>query len=44
MEENPQIAADWDEKVGDRMVRLCIIGRNLDKKAIAAELDELLEK
>ena len=44
LEENPLIAADWDEKVGDRMVRLCIIGRNLDKKAIAAELDELLEK
>lgn len=44
LEENPQIAADWDETVGDRMVRLCIIGRNLDKKAIAAELDELLEK
>ena len=44
LEDNPQIAADWDEKVGDRMVRLCIIGRNLDKKAIAAELDELLEK
>lgn len=44
LEENPQIAADWDEKVGDRMVRLCIIGRNLDKKAIAAELDGLLEK
>ena len=44
LEENPQIAADWDEKVGDRMVRLCIIGRNLDRKAIAAELDELLEK
>ena len=44
LEENPQIAAVWDEKVGDRMVRLCIIGRNLDKKAIAAELDELLEK
>ena len=44
LEENPQIAADWDVKVGDRMVRLCIIGRNLDKKAIAAELDELLEK
>ena len=44
LEENPQIAPDWDEKVGDRMVRLCIIGRNLDKTAIAAELDELLEK
>lgn len=42
MEENPQIAADWDDKVGDRMIRLCIIGRNLDKKEIAAMLDKLL--
>ena len=44
LEENPQIAKDWDDKVGDRMVRLCIIGRNLDKKAIADELDTLLAK
>ena len=44
LEENPQIAKDWDEKDGDRMVRLCIIGRNLDKKAIADELDTLLAK
>ena len=44
LEENPQIAKDWDEKVGDRMVRICIIGRNLDKKAIADELDNLLAK
>ena len=44
LEENPQIAKDWDEKVVDRMVRLCIIGRNLDKKAIADELDTLLAK
>ena len=44
LEENPQIAKDWDEKVGDRMVRLCIIGRNLDKKAIADEPDTLLAK
>ena len=42
LEENPQIAKDWDEKVGDRMVRLCIIGRNLDKNEIAAMLDKLL--
>lgn len=42
MEENPQFAADWDDKVGDRMIRLCIIGRNLDKKEIAAMLDKLL--
>lgn len=41
---NPQIRADWDDSVGDRMVRLCIIGKNLDRKAIAADLDKLLCK
>ncbi|HAC31397.1 MAG TPA: hypothetical protein DCF70_02080, partial [Treponema sp.] len=28
----------------DRMIKLCIIGQNLDKKAISAELDACLEK
>ena len=44
LKENPQLRADWDEKVGDRMIRLCIIGRNLDKKEIAKTFDELLDK
>ncbi len=39
---NPEIKKEWDEKVGDRMVKLCIIGQNLDKKAISAELDACL--
>lgn len=39
---NPQIKKEWDEKVGDRMVKLCIIGQNLDKKQISAELDACL--
>ena len=42
--ENPQIREDWDEQVGDRMIRLCIIGKNLNRKEIAAKLDELLCK
>ena len=42
--QNPQIREDWDDQVGDRMIRLCIIGRNLDRKAITAQLDELLCK
>ena len=42
LKENPQIKDEWDEKVGDRMIKLCIIGRNLDKKAIAADLDKCL--
>lgn len=40
--ENPDLQADWDDEVGDRMIRLCIIGRKLDKKAVSAELDTLL--
>lgn len=40
--ENPSIREDWDDEFGDRMVRLCIIGKNLNRKAIAAELDKLL--
>ncbi len=42
--ENPDIAKDWDEKNGDRMIKLCIIGQKLDKKQIAAELDACLAK
>ncbi len=41
--QNPEIAKEWDEKVGDRMVKLCIIGQNLDKKAISEALDKCLE-
>ena len=39
---NPEIKKEWDETVGDRMVKLCVIGQNLDKKAISAELDACL--
>lgn len=39
---NPQIKAEWDEKVGDRIIKLCIIGQNLDKAKICADLDACL--
>jgi len=42
--ENPAIKEEWDEKVGDRMIKLCIIGQNLDKAAISAALDKCLER
>ncbi len=42
LEANPEIKKEWDETVGDRMIKLCIIGQNLDKKAISAELDKCL--
>ena len=41
---NPKIKEEWDEKVGDRMIKLCVIGQKLDKKAISAALDECLAK
>ena len=39
----PQLAADWDERYGDRMQKLVFIGQNLDKKAIKEALDACLE-
>lgn len=38
-----KIRAEWDEKVGDRMIKLCIIGQKLDKDAVCRELDALLD-
>ena len=40
--ENPRIKDEWDEKVGDRMIKLCVIGQNMDKKAITEALDGCL--
>ena len=37
--QNPEIMKDWDDEVGDRMVKLVFIGRNMDKEAIFEELD-----
>jgi len=41
--EEPKVRAEWDEKVGDRMIKLCIIGQKLDRQKISAELDALLD-
>lgn len=32
---------DWDEKYGDRMIKLVFIGQHLDKKKIKSELDKI---
>ena len=44
LEENPKIKDEWGKDVGDRMIKLCIIGQNLDKEKICAELDKCLAK
>ena len=43
LEQEPKLQEEWDETVGDRMIKLCIIGQKLDKKQICADLDALLD-
>ncbi len=44
MEQDPGLRRDWDEKYGDRMIKLVFIGQHLDKTAITEALDACLEK
>ena len=43
MQREPGVVRDWDEEVGDRMIKIVFIGQKLDKKQIAADLDACLE-
>ena len=36
--EDPELMKDWDDKYGDRMIKLVFIGQNLDKEAITEAL------
>ena len=40
--ENPEIMDDWDDEVGDRMTKLCIIGRHMNRAAVEAGFDSCL--
>ena len=40
----PEVAAEWDEKFGDKMIKLVFIGKGMDRAAIEKELDSLLKK
>ncbi len=44
MEQDPGLRRDWDDKYGDRMIKLVFIGQHLDKMAITEALDACLEK
>ena len=42
MQEDPTLIDDWDEKVGDRMIKLVFIGHDMDKEGIIDSLDKCL--
>ena len=37
--QEPDILKDWDDEVGDRMVKLVFIGKDMDKQAIINEME-----
>lgn len=39
---DPNLRRDWDDTYGDRMIKIVIIGQNLDRKAIETTLDACL--
>ena len=42
--QNPGILNDWDEKYGDRLMKLVFIGRDLNKNEIINTLDKCLDE
>ncbi|MBR2213253.1 MAG: GTP-binding protein [Eubacterium sp.] len=42
MAEDPTLVHDWDEEIGDRMVKLVFIGKDMDKDDIIKRLDDCL--
>ena len=41
--ENPQLQKVWDEKYGDRIIRLVFIGQHMDKKKIIQVMNDCLD-
>lgn len=40
--EDPNLAADWDDEYGDRMVKIVFIGQKMDKDGICRLMDDCL--
>ena len=38
LEENPHLAKNWDETVGDRIIKVVFIGQNMNEKEIVEKL------
>ena len=43
IKENPEVLKNWDDEVGDRIIKLVFIGQNLPKDEIKKELDKVLD-
>lgn len=43
IKENPEVLKDWDEEVGDRMIKLVFIGQKMNKEEIISTLDKCLK-
>lgn len=42
LRESPELLDDWDPVLGDRMTKLCVIGRHMDREALERGLDACL--
>lgn len=43
IKENPEVLKDWDDEVGDRMIKLVFIGQKMNKEEIISTLDKCLK-
>lgn len=43
LKQEPDLLEDWDEEVGDRVVKLVFIGRKMNKEGIFQDLNECIE-
>lgn len=43
IKENPEVLKDWDDEVGDRMIKLVFIGQKMNKEEIIENLDKCLK-
>ena len=41
---NPDVEKEWDYKVGDRIIKLVFIGKDMDKQAIIDTIDSTLDE
>ena len=44
MQNEPDILKDWDEKVGDRIIKIVFIGKEMNKEQIIQDLDKCLDE